>query len=580
MGYRYIAFVSSPGIETPGSAPSMHVQVAAAGLRARYMSATLVVFASDDTPTLMLPDGGIVIGHVFTENGNPFDDRMAILCGGGTASFRPMLIRKCWGEYLLIEPSTRATEAWAVTRDPSGGMRCLYAKSDSATYLTSDIALPIALCLQDRRIHWDHIGYRLAYPHLPTSHTAFTGVQELLAGTTLYVNDSQVEVDQTWTPWSFVTDDQHFLDIEEASTAVRNAVSKVVRTWAETDGSILLELSGGLDSSIVAASLKGATADVACCNVVTPVPGADERKYAQLVADDLNFSLTTEVLDFDAARFDAPPPHDAATPRVAALQHAANAVFEATGDRLGVTCFFSGGGGDSVFAYLRSAAPAADAFKAQGVCAGVTAIHDLADLHQCTVWKAARLTLRKLMRRPRGLQPANHMFLSAGATPAPDTHPWLAAPAGALPGDRERIFVMTGAQTFRDAAPRGRARWMRMPLISQPVMEACLRTPSWMWITDGLNRAVARRAFATDLPREVFNRRSKGSFMPYTGAVYRRKRAQIRDFLLSGQLEARGLLDGAALRRFLDEDLAPRDESFMRIFELCMIESWVRHQAP
>lgn len=578
MGYRYIAFVISPGVDNPGADPSILTQLAAAGLSTRHISSTLVLFASDETPTLRLPDGGIVIGHAFDQNGAALNGNLGTLPDAHGQDVRRALFERCWGEYLLIEPSDRAQEGWAFTRDPSGGMRCLYARAASTTYLTSDISLPISLGIQDRCIDWDHIRYRLAYPHFPTSNTGFKEVMELLAGATVHVTDSRFELEQAWTPWDFVVSDRRFSSIEDASTAVHGAVTRVVRTWAETDRSVLLELSGGLDSSIVAASLKGTSAHVACCNVVTPVPGADERKYAQLVADTLGVPLTTEVLDFDAACFDAPPPPDAATPRVAALQHAANVVFKATGSSLGINSFFSGGGGDSVFAYLRSAAPAADAFRANGVQAGVTAIHDLAELHQCTVWKAARLTLRKLIRPARPYQTANHLFLAEHAAPTPVPHPWLVAPPGALPGDRERIAVMTGAQTFRDSAPRGQTSWMRMPLISQPVMEACLRTPSWMWITDGLNRAVARRAFSNALPREVFNRRSKGSFMPFTGAVYRRNRAHMRGFLLNGELESQGLLDSTTLRRFLDEELAPRDESFMRIFELCMIENWVRHQ--
>lgn len=170
-------------------------------------------------------------------------------------------------------------------------------------------------------------------------------------------------------------------------------------------------------------------------------------------------------------------------------------------------------------------------------------------------------------------------FLAAsGPRPTPEPHPWFNAPANALPGDRERIFDLAGNQLFQGQAPRGGARPMRFPLLAQPVMEARLRAPSWMWITDGRNRALARDAFADCLPAEVLNRRSKATYMSYLGAIYARNRHQIGEFLLSGRLHAHGLLDGPAITAFLAMPLAPRDQTFLRMFDLCMVENWVGQQ--
>ena len=66
--------------------------------------------------------------------------------------------------------------------------------------------------------------------------------------------------------------------------------------------------------------------------------------------------------------------------------------------------------------------------------------------------------------------------------------------------------------------------------------------------------------------------------MSYLGAVYQKNKEQMKDFLLTGHLQAHGLLDSDAVRRRIESHLGPRDESFIRIFELCMTENWVRHQ--
>ncbi len=132
---------------------------------------------------------------------------------------------------------------------------------------------------------------------------------------------------------------------------------------------------------------------------------------------------------------------------------------------------------------------------------------------------------------------------------------------------------------FRDDLARGAHRRLYMPLLSQPVVEACLRVPTWMRIAGGINRSVARSAFSDVLPRAIRERRSKGTFTSYSGAAFRKNKALMPDFLLSGQLQAQQVLDTEALRAFFDIDGGgPRNPSFQRVFELCMVENWVRHQ--
>jgi asparagine synthase (glutamine-hydrolysing) len=49
------------------------------------------------------------------------------------------------------------------------------------------------------------------------------------------------------------------------------------------------------------------------------------------------------------------------------------------------------------------------------------------------------------------------------------------------------------------------------PLVSQPLIELCLAIPTWFWCADGQNRAIARKAFAGDLPPPTLARRSRGT---------------------------------------------------------------------
>lgn len=574
--YRYIILLA--GYRRSHCDDGIDGALRATGLHPRLMLSHIALYASEETPILNLPSGGVIIGHAFSRDGsNPADgvDLPSTSSGRELASH---VVEELWGEYLIVHAPTDDAGAITIARDPSGGADCVYSLRDG--FITSDISIATRIGLFSKQIDWDFIRNHLAFPHLKTGRTGLIGLEELLPGCRLDIRGDQVTVEQAWTPWTFVTPQRRHRDRHEAHADVRSAVASTVKCWAEADASILLELSGGLDSSIVAACLQDAHARVVCCNLVTPVPGADERRYAVRMANRLHAELHVETLGFEDVQFDFPPPSNAVAPSTWFLQHASNALKEKVGRQLGVNSFFSGGGGDTVFCYTRTAAPAADAFRECGTIAGITAVRDLAELHQCTIWKAGRLALKKLLTPPKPPRKADRSFMAGALVEEPPyPHPWFAAPEGALPGDRERIFDLAGTQVFRDGLARS-ANWhLRMPLLAQPVMEACLKTPSWMWIAGGRNRAVARDAFADVLPAKILHRRSKGTFMNYSGAVYRQNRHRIRDYLLTGQLEGHGLLDTDALLRFFDRDLTPRDNAFMRVFDLCAIENWTRHQS-
>lgn len=549
------------------------------GLKKRHACAGATLFASRETPTLRIPGGGVIVGHLFLRDGTPLREESAFITSLAPESACSSLLRQCWGEYLLVQPAADDGLQPCITRDPSGGVPCIHSFSDGSGFATSDISIATRLHLYERRIDWNFIAHFLAYTYVKSERTGLSRIRELLPGCTLRLHGAEPAVEQAWSPWDFVAPARRQTSIDDAAAELRTVVGRTVGSWAGVDGTALVELSGGLDSSIVATCLQGTSARVHCATLVPALPGADERIYAEAVAQELGANLHVEPLGVDSARFDDPVPPWSFTPGVGPLQHAVDRIMDTVASREGLHCFYSGGGGDTVFSFLDGVAPAADAFRERGFVAAVRAIRQLSELHQCTFWLASRLTLQQLMK-PQQPDRANGELLNAATMPdSPDPHPWSGAPHSALPGDRERISGLAGTQLFRDAVPRGMKKWFRLPLLSQPVMETCLSIPSWMWVADGRNRSVARLAFSDVLPTRVLHRRSKGSFSQYNAAVYRRNKEAMRCFLLDGQLRAHDLLDPEALSDFFDRPLSPRDRSFMRIVDLCRAENWVRHQS-
>lgn len=554
----------------------------ACGMELRFRFSTVRIFASPDTRILPIPGRGLVIGHLFSHAGQLVDSLELLESAlHPEKSLTRHLLESFWGEYLAIDFSDVSAHTFGVLRDPSGGIPCLYAFADGAGFITSDISIAADLGLYRRQVDWDAIVHGLCFPYLRTERTALLGINELLPGNHLLYENGHPSVRVAWSPWRFLQEGVRHRDLRAAAKEVREAVSTAVMALAALDSEVVLEISGGLDSSIVAAALQNTAARVTYCTLVIPGAGVDERQYAMLMANVAGQELKVLNVEVEHARFCFPANPQAAVPSIGVLQNSVNEVWTAAGTRLGAQSFFSGGGGDSVFCYLKNATPAVDAYLERGIGACVKAIGDLSRLHQCTFWKAGRLTVKKLTQQQRQGWKLDSSFINATKIPkCHERHPWLEPHAHTLPGDCQKVFELIGTQIFRDAAPRGERRPMRLPLLSQPVMEACLKIPTWMWISDGRNRAVARAAFADKLPDGVLNRRSKGTYTSYMSAIYTQNRVNMRQFLKDGQLTSHDLLDWHALDAFFDAELAPRDLSFVRIFDLCMFENWIQGCGP
>lgn len=420
----------------------------------RIDAGAVTFFVSRSAPVVPLPGGGFAFGELYP---HPPSEPGALAAAKAPASRISCddFLRRTWGEYIIFQLSPSVPTAFRLIRDPSGAVPCVYSIHDGFGFITSDISLAGRAGLYRRRIDWDELSVFLSFPHVKAGATALSDVRELLPGCALQYQTGRTAVEQAWCPWDYVAPAVQHRTYAEAVEAVHQAVSSVVTAWSAADQSILLELSGGVDSSIVAASLRDSRAHMVCCTLVPPIPGGDERHYASLAARNLGSELVVETLCLDEARFEYPLPQHAVLPRIGFLQHAIDVILQAAADRHGATSFYSGGGGDTVFSYLRTAAPAADALRSRGLRSAFGVIAELSELHQCTRWKVGMLTFRKLFRGPRNPYRPNTSFLSVDApTEGPVRHPWLTVAAGALPGDAERVLELAGTQVFRDGAPR------------------------------------------------------------------------------------------------------------------------------
>lgn len=240
-----------------------------------------------------------------------------------------------------------------------------------------------------------------------------------------------------------------------------------------------------------------------------------------------------------------------------------------------------GGGGDNVFCSLRSVAPILDSLAVHGP--GRNAMHTALDVCRLTGTGAAAVTravLRRLLTgRRRYRWPVDTSFLSgdaiATARPGFD-HPWLLPPSDALAGTAAHIANLLAIQNYLEAHFQLPEVATVAPLLSQPLVELCLRIPSWMWVAGGSDRAVARDAFSDLLPAAIIRRRTKGTPDSVVVELVDSNLPLIRSMLSEGMLARNGILDVAAIAAALDRSSQLSGDICSRLLTLCDVEAWAR----
>jgi asparagine synthase (glutamine-hydrolysing) len=377
-----------------------------------------------------------------------------------------------------------------------------------------------------------------------------------------------------WSPWDHVRPARQIRDFGTAAATLREVVSNTAPLLVREEQDVIVRLSGGLDSSIVAAALAAAGRHFRAVTFATSAPDGDERHYARQVAAFLSIELA-ELLEeqgpIDFGRRPAcalrPPPNALLQPLHAALsEHLASTRTDLVLD---------GAGGDNVFCYLNTASPALDAAGRGRVGAAFRTLHHLAALHGTTFWKVARAAARRSRRRSERWRRDVSFLAPGAATEQAEDHPWLRRPARVPAGTYEQLQSIIGIRHFLpDPDPEGPANLH--PLLTQPLIETCLRIPSWLWIDGGRDRSVARAAFADLLPAPILARRSKGRLESMFMRGYMDGRKQIEPLLLDGRLNEAGLLDREAIARYLRRPEQPRDAGYIRLLELSSAETWLR----
>jgi asparagine synthase (glutamine-hydrolysing) len=465
----------------------------------------------------------------------------------------------------------RARERLVLARDRLGKKPLLYAELPGGTLaFASETKALLTLPALPRELDLEQIDAYLALQYVPRS--GLRAVQKVPPGSYVVAENGALRTTRYWSPRPAHGDGDWV-------TRVREEVEAAVRRRLVADVPLGALLSGGIDSSVVVASMAAASSEPVRTFTVGFVDGRyDERAYARTVA--ARFGTRHEELDVDpspqlvqrvAEVFDEPFGDEAALPLLL--------VCETT--RRHVTVALVGDGGDEVFGgYERYQAHSlADRVPGFAAAIGANALGRL---------PAAR-------RQPRSQLYRARRFLAAAAEPADTRYARLVevfplelrrrlwtdeararATETYLPRDDDLRVVDMESYLPGDLLPKSDLASMavslelRSPFLDRRVVELGLALPRELaW-----GKRALREAFGDVLPPQVTQRRKTGFGVPLDAWFRSELRPLAEELLLGG--DDRGLFRRDELARLLAEHQAARADHGHRLWCLCLLELWQR----
>ena len=484
----------------------------------------------------------------------------------------------------------RPRERLVLARDRLGKKPLHWTRlSDGTIAFASELQALLQLDAVPPELDLEALDAFLALGYVPGPRTLFRAVRKLAPAHTLVVEHGSA----TETPyWHAEARAEHGVSDDEWVERVRVAVEGSVRQRLAADVPLGVLLSGGIDSSIVAALTARATSEpVRTFTVGFPDARYDERAYARAVAERYGTVHEELVVDADPA---------------SAIERLAGALGEPVGDdavlpthliceqaRRHVTVALTGDGGDESFAGYERYAAYRLARKVGAIPAaarlGARVVRRLPKARtepRSTPFRAARLLetaaapeAERYGRLMQVFSPGERRALFA-----PDVEPMAAATLlGAPRGDGIAGLQLIDLQTYlpddllvkADLASMAHSLELRSPLLDRHVVELGLALPDHLKQRGRTGKIALRRAFADLLPEHVARRGKAGFGVPLGRWLRGELRPLARETLLDETTRARGLFRPDGVETLLDEHDRGLDRA-QRIWCLLVLELWLR----
>ena len=439
----------------------------------------------------------------------------------------------------------------------------------------------------------------LSYEYVPAPDTIFKSIRKVRPGYFLLYKDGDIQTERYWDiplsdyPIGYKTEDEY---VEE----LREILERSVRSRLVADVPVGVFLSGGLDSSLVAAMAQRSNKDIECFSIGFDEISFDESKYAVKVAQFINlkqnlriFSTSEMLKNLQALpRLLDEPLADASILPTYLLS-------KMTAEKLKVV--LSGDGGDELFAgyptyqahklitYFDSLPDSLkDAAKSLALYLPVSDANISFDFKVKQFLRGAGVSSEiRFFRWMGGLLDSEKKELLSDDLKAALRHHnsyrdiFRYLSESGLTKDLERILYLSMKLYLQDdilvkvdRAAMANGLEVRCPLLDQEFVEFACKLPTKYKLKGLKTKYLLKKAARGILPDEIIHRRKKGFGIP----IARWLRNELKDFMLNSlnetKIKRQGFFNYPYIKKLIDEHLEKKKDNRKSLWSLLVFQIW------
>src|SRR6267142_2478459 len=432
-----------------------------------------------------------------------------------------------------------------LARDRMGEKPLYYAKVDGWFVFGSELRAVLAHPHVGRALDAEGLARYLAYDFVPDPHTIARGVHKLPPGHALTAGDGKVRVERYWE----LPSRPEGGDETTWRREIVRRLDEAVALRLVSDVPLGCFLSGGIDSTAVAASAARLKPGLRTFSVGYAERSYDERAHARLAAERLGTvheELLVSALDVApvlerlGVLLDEPISDMSFVPLYLLSRFA----------RRKVTVALTGDGGDELFGGY----PAMAADWWHRACGRLPEV--------------VRRGLVRLGEVPLAPEPLR-MFLGALAGCASDD------PSARLIHRYCKLYMAGQNLANADRASMAVGLELRAPLLDHTFVEFVSRIPAGLRL-EGLTRLkrLLKSALVDRLPPEILERGKQGFGVPFDEWFRGPLAGTLDDTLAPDRLASEGLFDVRAVRHLVAEHLSGRRDHARALWSLYTFERW------
>lgn len=482
-----------------------------------------------------------------------------------------------------------------VARDHLGVKPLHYYWGDGCFVFASELKSVIEHPAVPRDIDLEALGLFLECQYIPSPRCIYAAVRKLPAGHALVIENGRLE---QFRYWQIDYRDKLVVDEEEAAERVEAALREAVRAMLVADVPLGAFLSGGVDSSLIAALMaQESSGGVETFNLgFTGAVAGSEHEYARRVGEHIgsrhhSLMLTPhDVLGGFSGWldiFDEPFADQAALPTLLLSRFA----------RKEVTVVLTGEGADEVFAGYGNYHKRLREERISSVLG-----------HPCSPVPRLLRSLPAVLRKDRLLkaiaQPRERRYVTIPNvfdahlrgtlyTPAfrARHHEQVADTAARLYGECNSadyldhllhidlgLWLPDDLLTKVDRATMDCALEARVPYLDHHFVELCARLAPDLKCRDRTGKYLLKKIAARHLPRDIVYRCKQGFVMPLSEWLAAELKPMVRDSLEG--MAQRGLFNPTALQRIERDHYSGTRNHAGRLWTLLVLEQWFRRFNP